>query len=80
MRVKEIERSNHLAISVPLILTRDDGVELELAPGDALYGARRGNNRTRYGARPSRTRLSLTDVFATLGRSRDRSFGGEGRI
>ena len=63
---QEIERSNHLAISVPLILTRDDGVELELAP-ETLYTVREEATTELDTVRDLRVQLGLTDVFATLG-------------
>ena len=64
---QEIERSNHLAISVPLILTRDDGVELELTPERRFYTVREEATTELDTARDLRVHLGLTDVFATLG-------------
>ena len=64
---QEIERSNHLAISVPLILTREDGVELTLAPERRFYTVREEATTELDTARDLRVHLGLTDVFATLG-------------
>ena len=64
---QEIERSNHLAISVPLILTRDDGVKLELAPERRFYTVREEATTELDTVRDLRVQMGLTDVFATLG-------------
>jgi len=63
----DIERSNHLAVAVPLLLTRSDGVQLSLQPERRLYTVREEATTELDTARDIRVHLGLTDVFATLG-------------
>ena len=64
---QEIERSNHLAITVPLVLTRGDDIELELRPERRFYTVREEATTELDTVRDFRVHLGLTDVFATLG-------------